>query len=251
MSNLTKGWCLEQAAEEALRELKLEYFSFCADGINTFSHVKVPDFSVNSDYLIECKNWNWIGYYVSPILAENEIQSRFKPYPDKKKILIMSKFRPQNDLVRDMLKDIIIVEVGFMVHTNFMKKATSIIKMKLKEILGLQDKKPLNISKIYHKSMSGIRSKSKALGFKGELSAMEWNGERLTLIQRAVLKIFLSNKSRELTAKEISNGYWSSSRIGKIITVSPFVDSLIIQDKDAYYTYRWKPNPYIEVKPIR
>lgn len=100
----------------------------------------------------------------------------------------------------------------------------------------------------------GKRNKSRALGFKGNLSAMEWNGERLTLIQRAVLKIFLSSKGRELTSKEISNmlnSYWSSSRIGKIITVSPFFNSLTVEDKDAYYTYRWKQNPYIQVEPIR
>lgn len=165
MDKLFKGWLLEQAAREAICELELPFLDFCVPGINVYCHQKVPDFCVNVDYLIECKHWECKTYYISPRNVDNEILSRFTPYPDKKKILVISKYKPQNKLVDEMLKDTIIIELGFMVHTNFMEKATSIIKRRLKEILGLNKKKPLKVSSKHIKPKAEDMNKRHAIKY--------------------------------------------------------------------------------------
>jgi hypothetical protein len=129
IDNVKKGRWLEVSFDIALCMMCVDYIELTH--IHNFKNKLtegVADF-LTITAIIEMKNWNCINYCIDMGKAKDEICPRFKDYPDKMKVLIVSNPRWDNGTKEYLqIQDVKIYELGYMVDKATFPKAIDDLK---------------------------------------------------------------------------------------------------------------------------
>ena len=132
----TKGWRLEELVDDALDTMKS--VDIIKDYKRYLNDDSKPDFEVDDDIGIEIKNWDPDKKTtINKHVLETKIISRFKGRGWKKKVLIIPKLRfypPDEKECRNILRDYIIIELGYFVTKDNEKETMAKLLDKLPNI---------------------------------------------------------------------------------------------------------------------
>jgi len=157
-NNLSKGEILEYATLEALERLQLSYNDF-TEIYNFHSpyNKHVPDY-IAKNYVIECKNWNCLKYFVTPNKGYTEIFKRFSNFLHLNKILIISNPKWIKRVKIWLLSlGVKILELGYFVTWDNVDRAINDIVSFFKILFGYVNTSYVNTSYSLNTSYSRTR----------------------------------------------------------------------------------------------